>query len=177
MIDEKQLGWMSGVLDMHGRITRKNNKSRVTPQLVMYVETKNLQVVRRLCEMTGISYETHESSFGKSELQKQWMRRGCSEHCPDAHIHAEAPFASMPKTGRWSITGAGLGVILWNISDRLITSDVAWKWAMEACLSIAKVNGRGSGAVTASVRRLVMLGWAIPPELAGALSDDEEEIA
>ena len=106
-----QLGWMAGILDMKGVIIGKKNKQRATPQLVLMVETKQVEVIRGLSAMTGTSPD-----FQPAKDVEEWMRRGCVDHCPEKHVHVGHDYPKqMPATARWTVTGAAMAVVLHNV--------------------------------------------------------------
>jgi hypothetical protein len=164
MIDEASKGWMAGILDFQAHICDKSNKTRNTPQLTMYVETKIFGIIRRLCDMTGISFREHGSGFRGEE--REWMRRGCGEHCPEAHV-----------MGCWEITGASMSVVLWNLRSYMITTEEPsrepWDWAMGMAIAGARLTGRGSPLVLDGLRRLSGLGWDMPPVFQGAVPEQK----
>ncbi len=161
MIQPTKLGWMAGVVDMQGRFTEKDNKSRKgTKQISLFVETRHIQVIKELSSLTGISSENK-----RVNPLKDWMRRGCSEHCPEAHIHVEDE-REIPIMGRWTISGGGLAVVLFNLMPFLLM-DKDYQDRYDQILDESPLAGRGSGAVVASIRRLALLGWDLPKEYAG----------
>ena len=172
MIDEAAKGWMAGILDFQAHICDKANKTRATPQLTMYVETKTLEIIGRLCEMTGISYRDRDSGFRE---EKEWMRRGCADHCPEAHVHSIT--SVLPPMGRWEITGTSMAAILWNLRKYMVTGREAWDWAMGQGLANARLSGRGATQTVASLRRLAGLGWEMPPVLEGAVTEGRKAIS
>jgi hypothetical protein len=158
VIPPEQLGWMAAVLDMRGAIIVKRNQTRATPQAVIMVETGQRVVVNRLCAMTGQQVELKNIN----PLPAEWTRRGCIEHCPEAHIHLhdEKP---MPTTSRWTVTGASAAVILHNVRPYLLTwADKNYADCYHRTLEDATLSGRGSGATRHALRRLVGLGWVLP---------------
>jgi hypothetical protein len=161
MLTEAEKGWMAGILDFQGHIVRKTNHSRArgSVQLVLYVETKHAAIIRRLCESTGTAVEAHE----QHPLKEEWKRKGCTDHCPEAHIHMQS--VNMPSMYRWTVTGVALAVVLHNLRVYLRTEDEPWDWALETCIAQATLSGRGSGAVMAALRRLRDLGWELPEKL------------
>lgn len=165
MIPVNKLGWMAGVLDLKGRIVRKNNKKRATQQLVLMVDTKELFIVRELSSLTG----TRPESLAKVNT-KDWMRRGCSEHCPEAHIHVgdEELMKMMPAHARWTITGAAGAVVVYNLQPYLM-SDRGFIEFMDESLENSPLVGQGSAAVFQSLRRLAELGWEMPDKYQIAL--------
>ncbi len=111
MIPDAKLGWMAGILDYHGLLIRKKNRTRATPQLVLMVESTKTSVVRELGRLTGSHAESRHN-----RLVKDWMQRGCTEHCPEPHIEHEAPGPSfLPPVTRWTVTGAAMAVVLHNV--------------------------------------------------------------
>src|SRR6188768_640617 len=99
------LGWIAGTIEIKGAIVIKKNQDRATPQSVLIVETKQLEVVRRLALYTGTMPEqqTHR------KIKEEWLRTGCVEHCPDKHVHVNQ--VQMPPIARWQVTGSSLVVV------------------------------------------------------------------
>lgn len=163
-IPVNQLGWMAGILDMKGIIVRKKNQSRRTPQLVLVVESKHREVIKRLGEMTGTSTELQ-----KPQDVKQWMRKGCTDHCPEAHFHVHDMIGKdqeslyLPPIARWTITGAGMAVVLHNVLPFCVSAKNFTEVMAEA-LENTPLTNQGSGAVLKSLRRLDEIGWDLPPE-------------
>lgn len=154
-IPPAQLGWMAGVIDLKGKILRKQNKARATQQLVLGVESKDFSVIRELSRLTGTSPEMMKTPEGTQD----WMRRSCLEHCHDAHVHVHAPL--WPAIARWTVTGASMGVVLWTLRGYLRT-DRGLGAAMSQAIAQATISGRGSGATRKSLHRLRYLGWEFP---------------
>jgi hypothetical protein len=161
MIQPTKLGWMAGVIDLKGRVTEKDNKLRKSSkQTTMMVETREIHIVRELASLTGTIPETRQ----RAPL-KEWMRRGCTEHCPEQHIHVEDT-REMPAMARWTISGSALAVVLYNLMPFLITQE-EYKELYDRLIKEAPLHGQGSGAVVAAIRRLAYLGWDLPEEFSG----------
>lgn len=152
-----QLGWMAGIIDLKGKITRKRNKARATQQIVLAVDSKHWQVIRELGRMTGTAPEMQ-----KAPPKHDWYRRNCSEHCEEAHTLVEG--SEWPSIGRWTITGASMATVLWNLRPFLRVENGLEEAMLEA-FDQAVLTGQGSAQVLASLRRLKELGWDIPPQL------------
>ena len=150
------MAWTAAVIDLKGAVSYKKNKMRATPQVVLRVDTKDGRVARRLAGLTGTYPEPHGGP-----LKEDFLRRGCSDHCPDAHVHYEW---HMPETTRWSLTGISMAVVLLNTAPYMTTFDEYAGDVAGVIVSFA-ARGQGSGAVRASVSRLEQLGWKIPPEI------------
>jgi hypothetical protein len=149
---------MAGVIDLKGRVTKKDNKFRKgTQQITLLVETREVKVVKELASLTGTMPEIRER-----QPLKEWMRRGCVEHCPEQHVHV-ADERAMPKMGRWTISGGGLAVVLFNLLPFLLSQD-EYKEVYDQIMKESPIDGRGSGAVIASIRRLGLIGWDLPEE-------------
>lgn len=164
-----KLGWMAGVIDMKGRITYKNNKRRNTHQIVLTVESKEISIVRGLGAMTGTNPE-----LMAAQVKPDFMRRNCTSHCPDPHTHIDGDDPSMPQMGRWTITGAGMAVVLTNLLP-FLTIDRGFDQAIEKATNQIVLSGQGSGMVKQSLRRLHKLGWELPIMFAAAIADEEED--
>lgn len=158
-IPAAQLGWMAGVIDLRGKIIYKNNVKRVTPQVVLMVESKQRGVIDELCRLTGTMVEWQNRVSGA----KSWFRRGCTEHCPDEHVHVEVD--NLPEIARWTITGAAMAALIWNIAPFLRNKQTELTEVMAAVFGDMVLSGRGSGATLAALNRLSKLGWDMPPEV------------
>lgn len=163
----KDLGWMAGVIDLKGKVVRKKNTQRATPQLVLYVETKEQKVIQKLSKLTGTNPEVR-----KSHALKEWMRRGCMEHCPEAHVHVEDDPTMMPMIARWTTTGASAAVILHNLIPYMVSSEKMTAYLNEM-LENTVFSGQGSGMVLSSITRLSKLGWKLPDSYRDILTKGE----
>lgn len=164
MIQDTKLAWMAAILDFQGRVIRKNNKTRATPQLVLYVDTKQHGVVRELCRLTGQHAEPHTA-----RPKKEWMQRGCAVHCPEPD---QEHSGELPPTSRWTVTGAAAAVVLHNVIPFMVTSrGIELEQAKDEMAENMVLAGRGASAVVASARRLAELGWELPPVLAKRLRE------
>lgn len=143
---------------MRGKIRVVDNPMRKTLQIRLQVQSQQVHVVERLGGMTGVEVETKPTR----EIRDS-ERRGCVEHCPEAHVHTAK---MMPRMSMWAVTGTAAAIVLHNLSeylhpdtdlsalDRYLeTLDLPEDWAKP---------GRGMRAVFDSVNRLRTLGWAIP---------------
>lgn len=154
------LAWMAGIFDLKALVITKHNNRRATPQLVLSVQSTNLGVIDRLSQLTGTAPEARERRI------KDWMRKGCTEHCPEAHVHSFMQGTEMPMAATWRLTGAGAAVVLCSIIPYMLPEDARGMNAMlEEIMANLVVRGQGVGMVRASVRRLADLGWEIPPEM------------
>jgi hypothetical protein len=152
---------MAAVIDLKGMMLRKKNTQRATPQLVLVVESRNLNVIRRLADMTGGNPEAK-----RLVDVKEWMRRGCTVHCPEAHVHVDDKH--MPVTQRWTVTGVAAGIVLHNLAPYLV-ADKPYQEFLDMAIENSAMFGQGSGLVRSTVTRLVVLGWGLPPKLASDL--------
>ena len=165
MITEVELGWAAAVLDCRGKISYKSNKQRATVQQVILVESKMEPVIRRLAAMTGTSVESKKNQVIKLE----WDRRGCIEHCPEAHVHEQRK--EMPDIYKWSATGISAAIVIYNLLPYLTTKD-EWRQVMMTVLDTAALEGQGVGATRAAARRLGSLGWRMPATVFEAVMAD-----
>lgn len=148
----------------------KNNRQRATPQHVLMVESKEFFVIREFGSLTGTRPEIQES-----RKTLDWMRRGCSEHCPEAHFHAESAQLTMPAIARWTITGAAAATVLYNLAPYLM-SDRGFPEITNEIIQSATLTGQGSGATLASLHRLVALGWELPDRFREELTGKQLEL-
>jgi hypothetical protein len=167
-ISQRDLGWMAGVLDLKGRISLKSNQTRATKQAVLAVQTGEIAVIRRLGDLTGTSPEVM-----RAKPLKDFMRKNCSTHCPEKHSHVLYDELTMPSSARWTITGAGLVVVLHSLIDYLST-DRGFVEIMNATMAVTTIQGPGAGQVRAQLRRLRGLGWELPQRYAHAIEAEGE---
>jgi hypothetical protein len=164
MITQQQLAWMAGVVDLKGKVYVKNNRGRKTGQYVMMVDSKNLVVIRTLCDLTGTNYEGKETR-PVSEI----LRHPCLEHCPEAHSHVYRDGLMMPFIGRWTITGASLVVVLTNLLPYLVVDQDNYQSLLEELEPQLTLAGQGSNAVLSGCLRLRKLGWQLPDFIEAAM--------
>ncbi len=163
-IPAEKLGWMAGILDLKGRIAYKNNKQRRTRQTVLFVETKVFEIVQAMAAMTGTSPDLKQA-----KPLSEFIRRGCVEHCPEAHVHVDRMGLMMPQTSRWTVTGAALVVVLHNLRPYLMV-ERGYEAAVTEVLANQNLTGPGANAMLVAVRRLQQAGWTVPEPYATALS-------
>lgn len=151
-----QLGWMAGVLETRGKIRRVDNPLRKTVQLILQVQSRHLDVVNRMCELTGV----RSQPTAAKQIADQ-HRRGCVDHCPEPHFHV-TPY--LPAMNRWAVTGAGAAIVLHNLMPYLCMVG-GMQAVVDEVIAALPAAGRGRPAVEASIARLRKLGWVIPPGL------------
>lgn len=159
------LAWMAGVIEMKGKIRRVDNPMRKTAQLILQVRSRHLAQIARLCDMTGTTY----AQSGARTLQFI-DRKGCTEHCPEAHVHV---VSDLPAMAAWAVTGAGAAIVLHNLLPYLCETEGMQEWVDEI-VGMLPTSGRGYHAVKTSRERLTALGWTIPDGLIPA--EDTEPV-
>jgi len=164
MITAQQMAWMAGIIDLKGRVYVKKNRSRNTGQYVMVVDSKNLVVVRRLCELTGTTSEGKETR-PVSEI----LRHPCLEHCPQAHSHVYRDGLMMPLIGRWTVTGASLVIVLQSLMPYLVADREKYEDLLLELQPQLTLSGQGSNAVLSGCLRLQRLGWPLPGFMEAAI--------
>lgn len=152
-----ELGWIAGVIDMKGVITKKNNQKRATPQIAMVVDSRHLDIIARLSRYTGT-----DPTGQQRTPKKEWSRRNCVEHCPYQHVHVQE--VTFPEMARWQVSGSSLVVIMYNVMPYMTDSAKAltFREAMESVASTLPLEGQGRGAIDKAIARLERLGWNIP---------------
>lgn len=169
-IRDGDLGWMAAVIDTKGKLSTKNNKKRKTPQVVLRVDTTNKLIAERLCALTGNTPEPREMT----PMSPEFLRRGCNEHCPEAHIHVLDTERDTPISTKWSVTGTAMGIVIWNLRKYMATyPDYAPYMGLVFRNTVTK--GQGVGQVRSSVQRLKDLGWRIPARIDYELHLTEQE--
>ncbi len=162
------LAWMAAVIEVKGKIKRTDNPMRKTVQLVLYVRTRHFQHVQRLCDLTGVKV-----NIIPARALDVRNRRGCVEHCPEAHHHVTDNI--VPTMATWAITGAGAAIILHNLLPYFVEVEGVEKIVDEVTEMLPK-SGRGFSAIKATVDRLAALGWTIPDGLVPPEGDADEQV-
>lgn len=162
MITPAKLGWMAGIIDLKGRVYIKQNQQRSTRQIVLMVESRLPGIVREFSRLTGTNPESR-----MDKPLKEFMRRSCNEHCPEAHVHVNDDRV-MPSVHRWTITGTGLAVILESLMP-ILTEDKGFPELQQEILEGMDMEGRGSASVLSTLNRLMALGWPMPARVTEAI--------
>jgi hypothetical protein len=159
-----QLAWAAGVVDMKGRTRTLTAPTRTSPMFTLMVETKHLSVARRLARLSGTRI-----MMSKSRKLPESMRRGCVEHCPEAHTHTHPV---IPAIARWHVSGVGAIIVVDNLLPHLTDKRAEFAEFMHEALQWVRPAGKGRGraAIDKSIARLAALGWEVMPELTRAAS-------
>jgi len=166
MITPAKLGWMAGIVDLKGKIYTKKNQQRATPQYVLMVESRYPGIIREMGAMVGTKPEAMTS-----KPMKDFMRRGCAEHCAEPHVHVNDD-RTMPQVYRWTITGVALGIVL-DTLEPLLTQDKGFREVVDEVLDGAVMEGQGATAVMAAINRLITLGWPMPEQISRVMERKE----
>lgn len=162
-IPTQKLGWMAGIVDLKGRIIYKNNRMRRSRQTILMVETKIFSIIQALSALTWTSPDVKQA-----RPLSEFIRRGCVEHCPEAHVHVDKEGLTMPQVARWTVTGAALVVVLHNLGPYL-TVDRGYSMVVAEILANQQLTGSGANAMLVAVRRLQRAGWKVPEPYLSAL--------
>lgn len=176
MITEAQKAWMAGVLDLKGRISVKATPSRRDKQYTWHVDSKEILVVRKLCEYTASQPEDRQQ-----RTLSEMFRRNCTLHCPEAHIHVEFDW-NMPRVLRWTASGGMFAILHHNLKPYMQV-DRGEQETVDLILQNPTTEGRGSHIVLARAAQLQALGWeliepynsALSNRVTAALEAEEEE--
>lgn len=160
-IDVPQLAWMAGIIDLRGKVVYKNNPNRSSSQCTLYIESINMNVIEKLCQLTGSSVEK-KNRAGKVESVEGWYRKSCEQHCPEQHVHV-AGFDAI-TSARWTVSGAGLIVVGEQIMPYLVSPTMIQEVVAYAREHLV-VYGRGAAASVTALRRLDALGWKTPQDI------------
>ena len=168
MLTPAKMGWMAGIIDLKGHIYIKKNAQRSTRQIVLTVDSKFPGIIRELGVLCGTKPES-----ANAKPLKDFMRRSCNEHCPEAHIHVDDRI--MPGIHRWTITGIALAVVL-DALEPVLTEDKGFPEYKDEILSTMDMGGRGSGQVMATLNKLQLLGWPMPARVVEVLAHQEKAL-
>lgn len=162
MINEGDLGWVAGILDLKGKVYRLTARQGGRIQYSLCVTDRNVPLIRQLCHLTGVRGQDHDG--GRERAPEHW-RRACDLHCPQEHVHVKPPGSTL----RWGLRGAGALIVIDAVLPFCrIQRDAFAEVRPEIASQInAQINPGKSGIAT---RRMADMGWAIPEELEGYLS-------
>lgn len=132
------LAYMAAVVDMLAVLKVRKMDASDLP-VAAITSTRHIEAVRLLCEHTGVK---------PVSLVKDYVHRGCNEHCPDKHNHVESEGA------RWQVVGVKATIVLHSLVPYLRVQREAARELVRA----GQVIGY-KGQVVAEMRRL---GWDIP---------------
>ena len=161
---------MAAVVENKGRLRLIETDSRATVQASVRVQTTLAAVARRLGELTD-----KEIRVIQPKRIKFANRKGCSDHCPDAHVHVET---EMTPTATWEIGGAGAAIVLHNLVPFMSGAETELPKSrylrfIDEVIEAVPVEGRGRHAVDLSIARLSRLGWKIPDGLLAPVISEE----
>jgi hypothetical protein len=155
MITKIQKAWMAGVLETRGKIRFTNDASRKTNQLVLQLMSSHLHIAHEMARLTGTKVQSREA-----KLIDIAARRGCVEHCPEAHVHVNN--AEVPEIAIWSISGVGAAIVLNNLVGYMVNEDNTLLTVAGNIIAALPKGGAGRAAVDKTIIRLKKLGWTIP---------------
>lgn len=173
MISDSDLGWIAGILDFQGHIVKKNNSMRAkgSLQITLYVEISLTAIITKLSLLTATSPEALKTTLRSPDI----TRRGCSEHCPEPHVHVVYEGSEMPPQQRWTVSGASAAIVIWNLRDLLVTEKEPWDWALAMTLASTRLSGQGAGTAVQAIRRMASAGWEMPPLFRDATPKEERQ--
>lgn len=150
-IKETDLAWLAGVIDSSSSTyTHKNGNGRVSYRLAISMKNDKKSLMDRISSLTGAEPVRRDQLTPPHTEER--MRRGCVDHCPEAHIHV----AYQPRnSGRITLSAVRCYVVLWNVYAFLsegskydhILDDPYWA-------------GRGPGKKVC--KSMMELGWEMP---------------
>lgn len=156
-VPRHDLAWMAAIIEIRGRIRRYETAARATPQLSLRVHSRQLNLMDRLGELTGVQVRNNEAV----QIAEPGQRRGCLEHCPQPHVHTAV---EIPSIGVWAVVGIAAAVVLHNLMPYLTEDSTKIQAFVDEAIENLP-RGRGRHAAEQSVRRLIKLGWEIPAEV------------
>ena len=136
-MDEADLAYLAAVIDTQGRISTRQVREAVLPQLA--VSGPNESLLRWLGDITGVRPVVTARDYG---------RHPCAVHCVEPHQHVRS------LSGRWSVSGAKATVVLHAVLPYL-------RFQRDEALQAVEL-GLASRYKPATVVKMQALGW-IPP--------------
>lgn len=138
-VTERQRAYIAGIVDAMG-ILRVREVRESTQLPMVAVHGSNLGLLDWLAARTG---------SGVTLTRREYMRDGCSLHCPQAHVHIQS------YSGRWSLTGARATVLLYGIIPYMQLQSKTATEMLEL--------GLATPYKAATVAKMTALGWPLPP--------------
>lgn len=136
-MDEQEVAYLAGVLDVMGSITTRRAGDTLLPQIS--VSTKDQRLLDWLGKRTDVRAFVTRRDF---------TRAGCSKHCAEKHQHV------ISESGRWSVSGAKATIVLAAVRPFLrLRTDEA---------DIALTVGLRAPHKPATPRKMARLGWPLP---------------
>lgn len=175
MISDRDLAYMAAAIELRGRVSRIDNKMRATTQLRLRVHSRQVAAVERLCTLTGVDVRTEAA-----KIIDPANRRGCVEHCPEAHVHLGV---NIPRVAMWQITGAAAAIVLYHLIDGGYMADTVTidgedlELIIDEALLNLPTGQQGRHAVKTSAERLNNLGWRIPTLLQEWLENEPQKVS
>lgn len=136
MID---LSYVAGVIDSRAHIEVLNRHGKPQPRLS--VTTKRLGLLNHLATLTGTKVSVDERGYEK---------KGCGEHCDQAHIHVAR------QSAKWRVDCLRATIVLHNVLPMLVDR----RLDASAALTVGLESYPAARGDTA--KQMVKLGWDLP---------------
>lgn len=136
-MEVRDLAYAAALVDTLGALTLRDVGPSQLP--VVTLQGRFTEALAWLGEQTGTKIIV---------LQREFMRSGCTHHCPEPHVHIRS------SSGRWQISGAKATIVLHNLLPYLRTQDETARTLIEA--------GRSIGYKGQVVQAMAAKGWDIP---------------
>lgn len=158
----QKFAYMAAIIEAKGRIKMLEVEGRASPQLTLRYQSQQIHVVKAMCANTG-----SEPNIVLAKSFDDRKRAGCTQHCPEQHIHFEQ---NMPQTATWQIVGVGAAIVLHNLMPYMAApeddpSTAKYRRFIDVIFTWQPATNRGAYTVKTTVERLAKLGWKIPSEL------------
>lgn len=133
------MAYVAGVIDARGHL--EANKRHGVAQPRIRVTTKRVALLNYLARVTGTKVVRDDRGY---------ERRGCSEHCTDAHVHI------VRQSAQWTVDSSRATIVLFNIQPYVVAN----KTEVGALLRIGLQSYPAARGNTAD--RMAALGWLLP---------------
>ena len=138
-MDEGQLAWYAGVIDLAGVIRTREVGDTVLPMLALH--GPNTLLLQQFAEATATKVTI---------VKRDYHRMNCSVHCTEAHQHV------LSESGRWSVSGAKATVVLFALRPYLRIQG----YAADECIEV----GMSAPRKATTGFKMEELGWPLPEE-------------
>lgn len=140
--------WFAGVIDARGHIEVSLRHDKPQPRLS--VTTRRLGLLHHLAALTGVEISVDERGY---------VRRQCSDHCQEPHVHVR-------QSAKWRVDSARATIVLWNVRPHVVAMRSEVEMALRTGLQ-AWPAARGNTGM-----QMAALGWEIPPHNRGILPEN-----
>ena len=135
-----EVAHVAGLLDVTGVFRVRVASGTVLPMVAAHSTRNDL-----------LSFLGAQTGTGVTEVKRNHSKFGCSEHCPDKHVHVNH------SSLRWSVTGIRAGILIFNVLPFLVLQEEQARKVLDETADAPFKR--------ATAQAMGRLGWALPEGL------------